>query len=188
MTVYTFTIKISSGTSREARRELKALGCIWIGSAIRFMLDKGLRYVPTVVLTAKSLSNCSQELLDIFEWLRQRTDVKIIRRYAGTAYWEQAIWPPGVLEIKEVNNEITRLAARNLLSKDNSEDAKLVRNYILSENVMRFEDLTVEQKVNIWIDDVNEASRKWSNYFLKALDIHRRYPTAKFWFYVQSPG
>lgn len=188
MTMYTFTIKISRGTSGEARRELKALKSMWIGSAVRFMLNKGLRYVPTIVLTAKSLTNCPQELLNIFGWLKQKADVKVIRHYVGKEYWEQALWPPEVLEIKEVRDEIARLADRDFLSKDDPEDVKLVRNYILRENVMRFEDLTLEQKVNIWIDEVNDACRKWSRYFLKALDIHRRYPDVKFWFYVQSPG
>jgi hypothetical protein len=202
MSHYYLRIRVSSKTPREARKELKEVKYkrpIW-WTDIEVLQLKGLKYMPTIIYAASgvpkrpseflpsriglSLSHF-EEVIKVFEELRQKVNVRIVRSWSRADY---ALWPNDVLSLRKVQDEVNWLAKGDLLSREDSEDRKIAEKLLPHINWYEKEKLTLEEKINKVIESENEWSKDFANYFLKLIDISKRYPSAKFWLYIETPG
>ncbi|MCX8183622.1 MAG: hypothetical protein N3F08_04310, partial [Crenarchaeota archaeon] len=198
MSDYYLKLRISSENPWRIRRELKKLGCLWFAwDSVEIMQLKGLKYIPTILNTGCYVSifpedyrrtvkfplSYSEETIRMFDLLRQRVNVKIMKQ-PGTRV-EKALWPKEIIELREVEDEINRLSILSFLSKDNPEDRKIAEIYASYPiGGDEFKNKTLDEKIDALIRIENQKMRDFAEYFSKAREIHKRYSDAKFWFYV----
>ncbi|MCX8182907.1 MAG: hypothetical protein N3F08_00590 [Crenarchaeota archaeon] len=199
MTQWGLVIRISSKASPEATRELKGLKWLDFGwESIEIMMMKGLRYLPTIVYTASRIDvsnrfcvwtptllherlsqQYTQEIERTFNFLSQRVRVWIIRSSEKPDF---ARWPCEILDLKEVQDEISWLAIHDLMSKDNPKDREIAK--IIASRLYWGRELTFEEKIDDVIDDENHFGKRFADFFSRATEIHRKYPKSRFWFYA----
>lgn len=46
----------------------------------------------------------------------------------------------------------------------------------------------IEENTDLEIESENNSLREWGEYFLKALELHKKYPKVRFWFIVTGPS
>ncbi|MEM2941034.1 MAG: hypothetical protein QW304_05735 [Thermoproteota archaeon] len=209
---HSVTIKVSIRTPWKALNEGKKIGSVWFSwPDIEMMQLKGLRYIPSIIYTSNFLSSDSskyrnpfpefevelppshlEEVNRTFELLRQKVGVKIVEREfhrKGEFYKEESIkWPVEILDLKEVQGEINQLATSPLLSKDNPEDRKMAEELGSRTDLFKWFGRrgkeTLDEKIDATIEYENEKGKKIADFFLKVLEIHRKYPDARIWFYT----
>jgi hypothetical protein len=101
---------------------------------------------------------------------------------------DYALWPNDVLNLRKIQDEVDRLANGDLLSKENPEDRRIAEKLLPYTHWYEKEKLTFEEKIDKVIESENKWSKDFASYFLKLIDISKRYPSAKFWLYVETPG
>lgn len=209
---HSVTIKVSIKTPWNVLKEVKKIGSVrFFWPDIELMQLKGLRYIPSIIYTSNFLSSDSskyrnpfpefevelppsqiEEVNRTFELLRQKVSVKIVTREfyrKGEFHKEESVkWPAEVLDLKEVQDEINRLATSSLLSKDNPEDRKMAEEFGLRTDLFewfgRKGKETLDEKIDATIEYENEKGKKIADFFLNVLEIHRKYPDARLWFHM----
>ncbi|MCX8183619.1 MAG: hypothetical protein N3F08_04295 [Crenarchaeota archaeon] len=200
MSNYYLKIRISSKTPWKARKELrqyKSKVIFW--DDIELMQYKGFRYIPTIVYTADFIAedpsdflfsriglpnSYFEEIIKTFMELRQKVSVRIVRPKRRGEY---ALWPNDVLNLNEVREEVNRLVTYPLLSKENPEDRRIVEKPLRSSSTW-YKEIPFDEKIDREIEFENEVVRNYGIYFSRLIDISARYPAAKFWLYVETPG
>ncbi|MEM2172986.1 MAG: hypothetical protein QXS66_07040 [Thermoproteota archaeon] len=202
MTENSIYIIIPEDAPPEARKELKELESqtydeIHLILGIPFMLSKGLKYIPTILAWAfeeggsvgdehpKELSKKMKKMmLEIYKELASRVDVKIERSPQGG---RRAVWPSETLDLKEVQEEAELLAKSEeiLLKMDDKRDYWMLFRHAIAYEVHPWEKLTFKERLRKHMEMENKHFRAWGNFFLKALELHRKYPNVKFWFTIE---
>jgi hypothetical protein len=196
MSNYYLKLRISSKSPWKARKELKqykSKSFFWIETEL--MQYKGLKYVPTIVYTASFIAeepsdflssyiglppSYFEEIIKMFRELKQRIDVRIVRPKGRAEY---ALWSNDVLKLKEVQNEVHRLVTHPLLFKEDPDDRKMAMR-LLAHSSLKDEEMELEEKIDREIEFENECVRDIGSYFLNLIDISKKYPSARFWWYV----
>lgn len=202
MSNYYLKLRISSRTPWKARKELKQYKSKIISwTEVELMQYKGLKYIPTIVYTASFiaedpsdflLSNIGlppsyfEEIIKTFKELKRRINVRSVKPVSRPR-GEYALWPNDVLNLKEVQDEVYRLVTYPLLSKENPDDRKIATR-LLASGFLRDEEMEPKEKVDRKIEFENECVRDIGSHFLNLIDISKKYPAAKFWLYVETPG
>ncbi|MGB9718652.1 MAG: hypothetical protein ACPL4E_09490 [Thermoproteota archaeon] len=187
-----FDTEITMNVSPEAKREWKKLDYVSPVIGVQYMLHKGLKYIPTIIMmacdaevgsygdTKMEVSREHEELvLKLFLELEGKVNVRMEKIIGdGT---EGAVWPCEILDMKEVRDEAMLLATSDeiLLSTDNPDDRQTVVREIEAEK-----GVLTEENIKKRMEIVNNYLRKWGNFFLKAMEIHRKYPDVRFRFRV----
>jgi len=78
-----------------------------------------------------------------------------------------ALWPNDALNLRNVQDEVDRLANGDLLSKENPEDRKIAEKLLPRIYWNEKEKLTFEEKIDKVIGSENEWSKDFASYFLK---------------------
>ncbi|MEM2940543.1 MAG: hypothetical protein QW304_03210 [Thermoproteota archaeon] len=198
MTQWRIRIIVSKNTPSEVEEEFENLTLYFSWEDIEILMMKGLRHIPTIVYTASGIpisrmywtptllntrlsSQYLQEVDKIFELLKQKVKVWIVRRSGEPDFVR---WPCEVLDLKEVQDEVNWLATYNLMSKDNQEDREIAK--IIVSGLHWNTELTLEEKIDDVIGDENDIGKDIANYFSRITEIHKKYPKARFWFYATS--
>ena len=191
-----------------------------IGEGLRFMLYKGIKYIPAIAYTAYELRRNyelptyykayelyisltreqSRMLVGAYRYLRKKVkSARTLRRYERPRPFEEGwcernvtmvVWPPEVLDLEEVREEIGRLTeGGNLLSKDDSRDREAVEKHLIDmERVSTGAKDEVIEPMNVRVDElvrnVNRTSKAWGEYLKVIRAIHHKYPDVKFYMYV----
>lgn len=202
MSNYYIKLRISGKTPWRARKELKqykSKTIFW--TDIELMQYKGLKYVPTIVYTATFIAkkpsdflfskiglppSYFEEIIKVFKELKQRVDVRIMRPVSRPR-GAHALWPNDVFNLNKVREEVNRLSTYPLLSKEDPEDRRIVEKPLRLSSTW-YEEIPFDEKIDREIEFENEVERDYGNYFSMLLDISTRYPAAKFWLYVETPG
>ncbi|MEM3449227.1 MAG: hypothetical protein QXP38_10205 [Nitrososphaerota archaeon] len=181
-------------------KEFRELGNISPIIGVQYMLHKGLKYIPTIIMmacnpwgssygdTVMKVSGRKKEIvLGIFKDLKKKVKVNI---ECDPPFVWGAVWPHEILDLKEVQDEAMLLATSDeiLLSMDALRDYWIMRRNV---EVEIHRSLTGEEKITLQPEEirgemeiVNNYLRKWGGFFLKTLELHRKYPDVRFWFYV----
>ncbi|MBO3755404.1 MAG: hypothetical protein FGF53_11120 [Candidatus Brockarchaeota archaeon] len=175
----------------------------------KFMLHKGIKYIPAIVYTAFKLRRSyesfeewgmsltrEQNRMLVGAYMRLRMRVKGARTLRRGEYlrpkeegWcelytTRVAWPPETLDLKEVQEEIKRLTeGGDLLSKDDPEDREFTRRHLM-ENESDYYKEKGEALTDIRIEYVNLKSRAWGEYLKAIHDVHHKYPDIKFYLHV----
>ncbi|MBO3798132.1 MAG: hypothetical protein QXZ66_09335 [Thermoproteota archaeon] len=195
MTTCFFWIKISDDAPPDIKKELEALGSISPVFGIQFMLHKGLRYIPTIIAWAHEFGGSYGDMgvkvrkkhrdlmLNVYQELEGKVNVKMDRYPSGAI--QAVIWPCEILDLKEVQEEAKLLATSDeiLFSTKKVGDYWLVRKDFVDELELHRK-MPRKECMERGVRIVNEKLREWGNYFLKALEVHRKYPNIRFWFLV----
>ncbi|MGB9718653.1 MAG: hypothetical protein ACPL4E_09495 [Thermoproteota archaeon] len=201
MTERIFKIRRPEDALLEVEKEFKELGNIRPIIGVQYMLHKGLKYIPTIIMmacdaevgsygdTKMEVSREHEELvLKLFLELEGKVNVRMEKIIGdGT---EGAVWPCEILDMKEVRDEAMLLATSDeiLLSTDTIRDYWIMRRNIeveIHRSLTRREKKKLQpEEIRREMEIVNNYLRKWGNFFLKAMEIHRKYPDVRFWFYV----
>lgn len=193
---------------------LKELGLhdTWINEVLKFMLYKGIKYIPAIGYSAFMLlpsynrpmdyfmrvpPEYNKMLISAYRQLRKRVEgVRTVR--SGERLWEEGwreiygvtrvIWPPVVLDLKEVQDEITHLLGQDLLSKDDPEDRMRVKDFLVNEVGLGEEMLEelLDTRVDKKIEGINRSLKSWGKFFAKLLEIRRKYTDAKFYLFAMA--
>jgi hypothetical protein len=46
--------------------------------------------------------------------------------------------------------------------------------------------LPLKERIRLKMEEENRYFRAWGNFFLKALELHRKYPNVRFWFKTET--
>jgi hypothetical protein len=111
--------------------------------------------------------------------MREKLKVRIVRAIEGRGM--RALWPCEILDLKEVQDEINRLASQTLLSKEDLLDMEVAKR--LFGRPLGKE--PTPEDINRIIDGTNWSGKKFGEFFMKALEIRRKYPNARFWFSLE---
>ncbi|MEM3648646.1 MAG: hypothetical protein QW506_05725 [Thermoproteota archaeon] len=202
MTENSIYIIIPEDAPPEAMKELKELEYqtyreIHLILGIPFMLSKGLKYIPTILAWAfeeggsygdDSLGRASKKYLrlmeEVYKELASRVDVKIERSPQGG---RRAVWPSETLDLKEVQEEAMLLAKSEeiLLKMSDKRDYWMLFRHSIAYEVHPWEKLPFKERLRKHMELENKYLRAWGNFFLKALELHRKYPNVKFWFTIE---
>lgn len=182
------------------------------------MLHKGIKYIPAIVYTAYELRRnyelpkyytafelCisltrDQSRLLVGAYRKLRKKVKGARTLGknerlrserwGEGNVTRVVWPPKVLDLEEVQEEMKRLTeGGDLLSKDDPKDGGFTKKYLMDteHTTYRAKDEAVEPldvRINGHIGYVNCKSRAWGEYLKAIHSIHHKYPDTKFYLHV----
>ncbi|MGC8831664.1 MAG: hypothetical protein ACP5PQ_03690 [Thermoproteota archaeon] len=200
MTERIFKIRRPEDALLEVEKEFKELGNIRPIIGVQYMLHKGLKYIPTIIMmacnpwgssygdTGMNVSRKKKEVvLGIFKDLEKKVKVKI--EHDPPFVWG-AVWPCEILDMKEVRDEAMLLATSDeiLLSTDTIRDYWIMRRNIeveIHRSLTRREKKKLQpEEIRREMEIVNNYLRKWGNFFLKAMEIHRKYPDVRFRFRV----
>ncbi|MEM3660170.1 MAG: hypothetical protein QXU11_07125 [Thermoproteota archaeon] len=187
-----FDTEILMDAPPEAKRECKKLGYVSPIIGIQYMLHKGLRYIPTIIMmaydaevgsygdTKMEVSREHEELmLKLFLELEKKVNVKIEKIIGDET--EGAVWPHEILDLKEVQDEAMLLATSDeiLLSMENPDDCQMVTEEIEAEK-----GVLTRENIKKRMEKINKYLREWGGFFLKTLELHRKYPDVRFRFRV----
>ncbi|MGB9718221.1 MAG: hypothetical protein ACPL4E_07275 [Thermoproteota archaeon] len=201
MTEHYVRIMVPENAPLDARKEIKELQLqtsdeISLILGIPFMLHKGLKYILTILAWAfreggsygdehpKEPSEKKRRMmLEIYRELESKVDVKIDRTMM-TGF--RAFWPCEVLDLKEVREEAALLAKSDgiLLSLKNPRDYWILRRGA-EALTGGWEELPLNERIRRYMELENKYLRAWGNFFLRALELRRKYPSVKFWFTVE---
>jgi len=198
MTQLVLGIKASSRCSRKAREEIERLDKegLWFGwSDVEALQLKGFKYIPMIIYTGDRLQDSPleykesfigsplnlplpyyEEIYMLFNSMREKLKVRIARAIEGRG--KRALWPCEILDLKEMQDEVNRLATRELLSKEDPQDMEVAKRLL---RWFSKEESTLDHA----IDDTNRSGKKFGEFFMKALEIRRKYPNARFWFNLE---
>jgi len=209
MTQLVLGIKASSRCSRKAREEIERLDKegLWFGwSDVKALQLKGFKYIPMLIHTCHIIRNDEdlreireaslpmslffgydlpfsyfEETYRLFNSLREKIKVRtrFVRLLRGRGM--RALWPCEILDLKEVQDEINRLASQTLLSKEDLLDMEVAKR--LFGRPLGKE--PTPEDINRIIDGTNWSGKKFGEFFMKALEIRRKYPNARFWFSLE---
>ncbi|MBO3832021.1 MAG: hypothetical protein FGF51_01345 [Candidatus Brockarchaeota archaeon] len=202
MTEHYILIIPSEDAPPEARKELKELQHqfsdeISLILGIPFMLRKGLKYIPTILAWAfeeggsygddsmgRVLKKHLKLMEEVYEELASRVDVKIDRT-PTTRF--RAFWPSETLDVKEVQEEALLLANSDgiLLKISDKKDYWMLFRHAITYKVHTWEKLPFKERIRKHMELENKYLRAWGNFFLKALELRRKYPNVKFWFAIE---
>ena len=210
MTQLVLGIKASSRCSRKAREEIERLDKegLWFGwSDVKALQLKGFKYIPMLIHTCHTIHNdedlreiCEaslsmslffgydlpfsyfEEIYMLFNSMREKIKVRtrFVRLLRGRGM--RALWPCEILDLKEVQDEINRLASQTLLSKEDPQDMEVAKRLL---RWFSHKESTLEENMNRTIETMNWRGKKFGEFFMKALEIHRKYPKARFWFNLE---
>jgi len=202
MTQFVLGIKASSRCSRKAREEVERLDKegLWFGwSDVEALQLKGFKYIPMIIYTGHHLHDNPleykesfigfslnlpppyyEEVHRLFNSLREKLKVRIVRAIEGRG--KRALWPCEILDLKEMQDEINRLATRELLSRENPPDVEVAKRLL---RWFSHKESTPEENINRTIEITNWCGKKFGEFFMKALEIRRKYPNARFWFSLE---
>ena len=202
----------------EIYREIGPPG--FIDQELKFMLYKGIKYIPAIAYTAYELRRNyeflegytafelfiklareqSRMLVGAYRYLRKRVKgARTLRRFEKLRPFEEGwcelsttrvVWPPEVLDLEEVQEEITRLTeGGDLLSKDDPKDREVVEKHLVDTEKAYFRARAevvepLDVRVDDFIDYMNKASKAWGEYLKVIRAIHHKYPDVKFYMYV----
>jgi len=206
MTEESVYIIVPEDAPPEARKELEDLEsqtyndiCAIIG--IPFMLHKGLKYIPTIIAWAfkeggsygfdyldpegKVSKWHSRLMREVYNELASKVDVRIEEHAEGG---RGAVWPCEVLDLKEVQDEATLLAKSDkiLVRIENKSDYKMLLKRAAAHTGDWWKKIPFEERIRKHMELENNYFRAWGNFFLKALELHRKYPNVRFWFKTES--
>jgi hypothetical protein len=144
------------------------------------MLVGAYRYLRKRIKGARTLRR--------FEKLRPREKLRPPEEYWCELDGTRVIWPPEVLDLEEVQGEITRLSEGKLLSKDDPQDREMVRRHLMDteKGMYRAKGEVVppiEVRVDDFIEYVNSESRAWSVCLSIIRELHHRHPDVKLYLY-----
>jgi hypothetical protein len=199
MTTFSLRIEISSRCSQRARTELQQIESVWFHwSDVKALQLKGFKYIPMIIYTGDRLQDSPleykesfigsplslplpyyEEIYMLFNSMREKLKVRIVRAIEGRGM--RALWPCEILDLKEVQDEINRLASQTLLSKEDPQDMEVAKR--LFGRPLGKE--PTPEDINRIIDGTNWSGKKFGEFFMKALEIHRKYPNARFWFSLE---
>jgi len=204
---YILRLRISSKSPSKAKEELRQIKELWFDGDITEILHlKGFKYIPMILHTcvfiamepSEYMSSFSlihkmnlpysyfEEIHRLFNLLRQKINVKIKRGVGERSKrTECAFWPEEILDLKEVRDEINRLIAQTLLSKDDPEDRKTVEKLIWHYSFEEGKRMAYDERIDKVMEVLNKKGKKLGEFFSKALEIRTKYPEAKFWFEVE---
>jgi hypothetical protein len=189
-----------------------------IDDVLKFMLYKGIKYIPAIAYTAYELRRNyeflegytafelfiklareqSRMLVGAYRYLRKRIKgARTLRRFERLRPFEEGwcevggtrvIWPPEVLDLEEVQEEMRRLSEGNLLSKDDPMDREIVRRHLMDteKGMYRAKGEVVppiEVRVDEFIEYVNSESKAWSTRLSIIRELHHRHPDVMFYLY-----
>lgn len=151
------------------------------------MWRKGLRYIPTIILTAFKIRWLMRSnIRTVYNKLRRKVKVEIKNNCHDTDNYvvRRAFWPCEILDLKEVQDEVKILTDNILLSGDKPEDREMVQQAIkwLDEEDKQ---IPIEKVIDRNIDFLNACIRGIGIFLTKSTDFRQKYPEAKFWFYVE---
>jgi len=177
--------------------ELQQIESMWFHwSDVEALQLKGFKYIPMLIYTGDRLHDSPlgykesfigsplnlpllyyEEVYRLFNSMREKLKVRIVRAIEGRG--KRALWPCEILDLKEMQDEVNRLATRELLSRENSQDLEVAKRLLrwFSEK-----ESTPEENMNRTIEITNWRGKKFGEFFMKALEIRRKYPSARFWF------
>ena len=188
----------------EARKELKDLQSQTLNDeekginliiGIPFMLHKGLKYIPTILAWAFEKGGSygddyldpegkvsrwhSRLMKEVYDELSRKVDVKIEEHAEGRL---GAVWPCEVLDLKEVQEEAVLLAKSDkiLVKMDNKRDYRMLLRRAAAHTSSSWEELPFEERIRRHMEIENRYFRAWGNFFLKALELRRKSPNARF--------
>lgn len=192
-------LRIPKKNPRAVREALGGLRALFDYDILEIMQRKGLKYIPMIFYTSHFVlddpseyeheyafldlpASCFEEMVRLFNSVRQRLNVKIRKTREGVRY---ALWPSEVLGLKEVQDEINWLAMHEMISKNDPKDrgfAKKSRERSKAA-VGNYEKAT-EDEIDEYIEFMSVAFRELSDFFLKALEVYKKYQKSRFWFYL----
>jgi hypothetical protein len=202
MSWHSVTIRLSFMTPWSALSELnKVVVPQFLWTSIELMQLKGLKYIPAIIYTGNFISSdsskyskpfldyevglpslCLEEINRAFELLKRKVDVKIATREFRKEY---AKWPIKVLDLKEVRDEINQLVAKPLLSKEVPEDRMIAKKLGLGGGLLDLNDVHHDEKIDAVIEKMNKSVREIADFFLKILEIYKKYPNTKLLFHTE---
>ncbi|MEM4169457.1 MAG: hypothetical protein QXY99_05165 [Thermoproteota archaeon] len=191
MTERVFKIRISEDALPGVEKEFRELGNISPIIGVQYMLHKGLKYIPTIIMmacnpwgssygdTVMKVSGRKKEIvLGIFKDLKKKVKVNI---ECDPPFVWGAVWPHEILDLKEVQDEAMLLATSDeiLLSMENPDDCQMVTEEIEAEK-----GVLTRENIKKRMEKINKYLREWGGFFLKTLELHRKYPDVRFRFRV----
>ncbi|MEM2058968.1 MAG: hypothetical protein QXJ62_06530 [Nitrososphaeria archaeon] len=72
-----------------------------------------------------------------------------------------------------------------LLKMSDKRDYWMLFRHAITHEVHTREKLPFKEKIRKHMELENKYLRAWGNFFLKALELHRKYPNVKFWFTIE---
>lgn len=190
--------------------EKKELYGAWINERLKFMLYKGIKYIPAIGYSAYKLLPSYERLWDYFLKVPPAYDEILTKAYrqlkrkvrgaktvrAGKRLWEdgwmelygvtRVVWPPTVLDVKEVRDETKQLLEREFYSKDDPEDRKIMRDFLVNEVKEEIPEDQLETHVDKLIEGINRDLKNWGKFFAKLLEIRIKYPDAMFYLFAHA--
>jgi hypothetical protein len=180
--------------------ELQQIESVWFHwSDVEALQLKGFKYIPMIIYTGDRLQDSPleykesfigsplnlplpyyEEIYMLFNSMRERLKVRIVRAIEGRG--KRALWPCEILDLKEVQDEINRLATRELLSKEDPQDTEVAKRLL---RWFSHKESKLEENMNRTIEITNWSGKKFGEFFMKALEIRRKYPNARFWFSLE---
>ena len=204
MTEHSVYIIVPRDAPPEAKKELEKLeyqayaeNGISLILGIPFMFHKGLKYIPTILAWAfreggsygdedpkEPSKKRKMIMLEIYNELKSKVDVKIDRT-PMTGF--RAFWPSETLDVKEVQEEALLLANSDeiLLKISDKKDYWMLFRHAITYKVNTWEKLPFKERIRKHMELENKYLRAWGNFFLKALELHRKYPNVRFWFTIE---
>ncbi len=125
--------------------------------------------------------------------LMEKVNVKI-KKIKGLDYGEYYFcWPVNVVGLEEVMGEVERLLEKNMFSKDNLEDRRMIEeleekfniDVIISREELKDREPTHDDFIDKHIEYENKQMKWWGEFFKGAHEIHRKY-NVEMWFLVVS--
>ncbi|MEM2057247.1 MAG: hypothetical protein QXO76_03195, partial [Thermoproteota archaeon] len=129
--------------------------------------------------TVMKVSGRKKEIvLGIFKDLKKKVKVNI---ECDPPFVWGAVWPHEILDLKEVQDEAMLLATSDeiLLSMENPDDCQMVTEEIEAEK-----GVLTRENIKKRMEKINKYLREWGGFFLKTLELHRKYPDVRFRFRV----
>lgn len=96
----------------------------------------------------------------------------------------RVVWPPTVLDVKEVQDEIKQLLEGEFYSKDDPEDRKIMRDFLVNEVKGEIPEDQLQTHVDKLIEGINRDLKNWGRFFAKLLEIRRKYPDTMFYLFA----
>jgi len=188
MTTFSLRIEISSRCSQRARTELQQIESVWFHwSDVKALQLKGFKYIPMIIYTGDRLQDSPleykesfigsplslplpyyEEIYMLFNSMREKLKVRIVRAIEGRG--KRALWPCEILDLKEVQDEINRLASQTLLSKEDPQDMEVAKRLL---RWFSHKESTLEENMNRTIETMNWRGKKFGDFFMKALESTR---------------
>ena len=208
MTEESVYIIVPKDAPQEARKELEdlehqTLEDIHQVIGIPYMLHKGLKYIPTIIAWAfKEGGSYGDDYLspegrvsrkrlklmrEVYDELAGKVPVRIEEHAEGG---RGAVWPCEVLDLKEVQEEAMLLAKSDeiLIRMDDKRDYLLLFRSVMVETPRThgWDKLPLKERIRLKMEEENRYFRAWGNFFLKALELRRKYPNVRFWFKTET--